>query len=1329
MAKQGDGSGPAGGRRHRVRIPHPHLPHLTLTQVRVLRLFGLLLVLFLLVLYAVARSVRFQELLRRRAEMLLTERLGRPVAIGSFDLYLIPPAFVVRNVRLANDPRGVPGPCFAAAEIELRGIPSLFGRHLVLPRFRVVSPTVVFEIFDDGTSNFSRLLAGKKGGAEGGLEVSLSEAVVQRATLRFRDWKARVDAIVEDAAFTSQGRWFGATSHLELRARKARLRINDYETLECALGIAADLSPGRLRIQDLHLRGPQLSLDAFGGIDNLRHPSIQLFPTVETRGEELGKLFGIGLPLTGKLRVKGSLFIPEEGGVEGRGSFDLPDGSFGPFRMKAAGLLHVDQAGVLVQVTRAEYGGGTLEAQVRVERLRNPPLPVDLVVHGRGIGFERFLADLGLPGTGMIGRADLDSTLTWGRGGIERASGAGSLKVVADTGAPEVQGRHPLPTSGGGPLLVREGQILFDRMSFVTKGGLHTQLDGSIAIGSWTPDLTIRAEASDLTELDRTAENWYAAIQGEPLEPPLGLEGSGRIEAHLTRAFGDPRIEGSFKASGLLLRGVRFGEASTAFTVDRRVASFAPFAATDGPASLSVTGEIGWGGSLGSHYRLQDLVTEVRAWPLERLLRFLDIDLPMSGPVSGRLPLSGVTPALTGRAPIVWEKASAWGQRIDRVEGALAFEGDRIRISGAEAALDGGTATGEGFYRWGDGGFEVSLDIAAVPLGAVGKVAESAPQLAGRVTARLAGEGTLAKPTLTLSGSLAETRWGESVLGEPGRPIVFSARMKDGAWSAGVEIPGAASFTATTPASPKSATSIRLTGEHLAPFSAVIGLPAEAGFDGRLDLSATLRPPAGEASWTGEGELATLAATLWGHTISIRRPVPFRIGQGRIAVDRAELAEIAGPGGEKPLAPSTATLEGYLGLDAPYPLEISASASVNANLLGPLVAPAALSGRLIVEGKAAGTALKPELTGRATLEGIDVKPSGGAPFEAIRGTVIVAGGHVTARDVSLRYSGGTIDLNASAALEGLRMTGLRAALRLAKLRIEPMSGFSAIVSGDIRLEGDSAIRSARGEVVVDRALYAADVGLTLGSLLSGRRSVVVASVAGPFDAIALDVRIVLPPSSIEVRNDVARLKLSGDLLLRGNVGRPVLFGQLEAETGGRLRLRDQNYDLDSGKIVFSNPSRIEPFFDVDAETSIRTSGGDYRVRVVVTGTPERLAARFSSDPQLPEAQIISLLATGALPPSAIPGAGGSSTASSDASVSQAARDLLAGLATEALTSRTKEFFRLDRLQIDPNFQGSSFTGPRVTVGKTFGKNFTATIAYQFGSANNAQQQVISLEYE
>jgi autotransporter translocation and assembly factor TamB len=288
-------------------------------------------------------------------------------------------------------------------------------------------------------------------------------------------------------------------------------------------------------------------------------------------------------------------------------------------------------------------------------------------------------------------------------------------------------------------------------------------------------------------------------------------------------------------------------------------------------------------------------------------------------------------------------------------------------------------------------------------------------------------------------------------------------------------------------------------------------------------------------------------------------------------------------------------------------------------------------------------------------------------------------------------------------------------------------GLRTTVSGDLRLDGDTDVRSARGEIVLDRTVYDADLNLDLTLLLSGKRSAAT-SAAGAFDAVALDVRVVAPRGSIEIKNNVARLKLSGDLLLRGNVGRPVLFGQLDVEEGGRLKLSDLNYEVASGKVIFSNPSKIEPFFDVDARTTVRTAQGDYRVRVVVTGTPTRLAPRFTSEPLLSEAHIISLLATGTLPATAVGGASAGNP-SSDESVAKAARDLLTGLATSAITGRTKEFFRLDRLQIDPNYVGSTFTGPRVTIGKTFGRNFSATVAYQFGSANSRQQQVITLEYQ
>ena len=61
------------------------IPQLSLTQVRLFRLFTLLLIFSLLVLYGVFRSKRFQELLRRRTERILTAKIGRTVTIGGFD--------------------------------------------------------------------------------------------------------------------------------------------------------------------------------------------------------------------------------------------------------------------------------------------------------------------------------------------------------------------------------------------------------------------------------------------------------------------------------------------------------------------------------------------------------------------------------------------------------------------------------------------------------------------------------------------------------------------------------------------------------------------------------------------------------------------------------------------------------------------------------------------------------------------------------------------------------------------------------------------------------------------------------------------------------------------------------------------------------------------------------------------------------------------------------------------------------------------------------------------------------------------------------------------
>lgn len=279
------------------------------------------------------------------------------------------------------------------------------------------------------------------------------------------------------------------------------------------------------------------------------------------------------------------------------------------------------------------------------------------------------------------------------------------------------------------------------------------------------------------------------------------------------------------------------------------------------------------------------------------------------------------------------------------------------------------------------------------------------------------------------------------------------------------------------------------------------------------------------------------------------------------------------------------------------------------------------------------------------------------------------------------------------------------------------------MAGDLVLLGDSEVRSARGELRMTRGIYAEDLDLSIQALLGGRRgSAGSLPEATRFDDVALEVRIAIPQGAFEVRNNVARMRGSGDLTVRGTFGRPLLLGSIEAGEGGRLELRGLRYDVTKGKVVFANPAKNDPYFELEARTQVK----EYAITLGVSGTASRVVPRFSSYPQLPEAQIVSILATGEIPTTSAGSIGSVSPVSTDQDIVAAARELIAGLATDAAASRTKEFLRLDRLQIDPVFIGSTFDAPRLTVAKRLSSDLTVTYSYK---ASTDQEQVLLVEYQ
>ncbi len=72
---------------------------------------------------------------------------------------------------------------------------------------------------------------------------------------------------------------------------------------------------------------------------------------------------------------------------------------------------------------------------------------------------------------------------------------------------------------------------------------------------------------------------------------------------------------------------------------------------------------------------------------------------------------------------------------------------------------------------------------------------------------------------------------------------------------------------------------------------------------------------------------------------------------------------------------------------------------------------------------------------------------------------------------------------------------------------------------------------------------------------------------------------------------------SADLRLQGTYDRPLLFGRAEIERGDVLFEGNRLIVTPGGSIDFFNPSRIEPFFDIEFETRVRRPGQPYRLTI------------------------------------------------------------------------------------------------------------------------------------
>ena len=1261
------------------------------------RLYAIVVVFIALSGWAIWKSERFQNLFLGVSQARLSAALKRPVSFRTADFRVFPPSVRLQDVVIGNDARAGNTPLLSVEEVSIGGGISLVGQQLRLGRIRALRPRLQLVQFPDGTWNLPRLTGPT---AEGGIAVHLDDVLVQEGVLDLEGRKIAVSGRLEDFAAELTAHAPGRLTGRVL-ARRGTLSLPRAEPIVFSLQARISLDTKRgLAFDEVVVSGSFGDLRGTGTLEGFARSHLSFDVRGRLSVEEVERVFHSGLGFAGRADVRAKIEIPAGGRFRIAGTVAASRIDAHGFPLEDIGAtVVVDPQELVATIERGSYQGGRAKGSFRIGNLVAKPQAFTLALEGDGVSVERFFADLDLPGTGFSGAAALAVVLRWGEGGIETANGGGSVSIRPGAPASIVKGRFGLPIGGGGALSVVSGRIGFEGNTFRFP---LTSIDatGGIRIGRWQPDFDLHIRSRDLSELDRVFQNLMAATGGRP--EPLGVGGAGEAWGHLAGRWADPVAALQVTAEAARWGGVQFGSVRGTVGIEKGAFLFQPLRVYDGDATFALEGTV--------RYRPEpglpkfDLIASAHAYPISRLLEYLDLRYPVEGRVTGSFPIVGSSDAITGGGQANLTDAVVWGQSISTIAGKVVMTPGRFAFEDIRASVGAGIVGGSAALQIREKTFEARMAGDGIPLSSLKAAAIDPKAVSGKLSFQLTGSGSINRPDLKVSATLAEASFF-------GRPLAawdeprLEAQMRRGVIDASLAAAGHWTLTARGDLFAEPARlQVSVDAEDLRGLMALTPLGLAPVISGALAASGSVVLPAGTGQRpSARLTLAKLRLDLPEHpgVLTLISPVALGLTNGRLTLGRLELAS----------AGASLTVSGAYDSGGKGSADLTAVGTLDARALDLVVPDLGFSGRLTVDLKATGPAEGLSLSGSLRLtDGRYRLPGLSQIADEIQGAVRFDGSRAEIESLRAKIGGGDVYAAGSVALSGGTPSDLRLTLQGRRVSFKYPQDMRLTADADLLITTGSAGNQVRGEIVLLRGVYSKDFELTVTALLERRGAAALEKRELWKEKTALDVRIV-SASGLEVQNNVARLTADVDLVARGTLADPSLVGAVTLGEGGRLTFRGVRYEIEAGNILFTGGKDFAPVVDLRARAPLR----GYDLVVSVAGTWPRLQTSFTSDPPLADDVVLAMLLSGTAPPS--PGSGGTTLTS-------AAGGLVADFLTAPLAKSTQKLFKLDRFEIEPVFSGNQ-VDVRSTVGKQITPNLLVTYSQ---SLDTTKQPIINIEW-
>lgn len=1286
-------------------------------------------VLLVLVLAAISvavalNSARFHGWLLAKIRTEATDSLGVPVGLQNFALHFSHLSVDLYGLTVAGANPYPHPPLLQVqhAEVGVR-IVSILHKKWYLSSFRVDHPVVQIFIDKQGVSNIPTFKSSNSQSHITIFDLGVRHAVLKDGVLLYNDRPATLDADLRNLDFHSTfddtlQKYSGTVAYQD-----GRVIFGPYRPLEHSFEADFDLTPTTFQLHRAVVTSPAAQVYLAGSASHFNAPVVQGQYQITVDGAQLARVLNNPSIPAGTIRATGTAHYQQVANQTPLDTLSIEGDLTSPRLLvqsqsvraaidNIAAHYSLERGNATLRDFRASLLGGEITAQGAMTQIGGNPHS-EMTAALRNISLAdaaQAFAGRAAPNVAVIGGLNADMKAAWGKTLSDLVASANA------TVHGQVQSRHAPPgvmnASAASPTsapLDAELHAAYSgardevalHQSYLRTTGATLTLNGMVSKHS---SLGIHLQANDLAAIAALADLFRAPAPGQAQAVPLDLAGEATFQGTVQGSTAAPHLAGQLTASHLRFHG-------TGWKLLRANVDASPSHVSLAQVDLEplARGRIAGSAQAGldrwKFTRTSPLQINLTASQLDmaELTRLAGEQIPVSGTLNTQIALHGTELHPEGSGSLSLTKVVAYGQPVNSVHVTFNGTGDQAHADLA-IALPAGSVQGEISAQPQEKTYTAQLTTAGIDLGKLQAEQARNLDLTGvlHMTAHAQGSfdnpqlhATVQIPALTLrKQSIQNIRLELAVANH-----IATANLASNAVNTSIQARALVHLTGDY----QTTASLDTQNIPLQPVVAMYSPAQAASLSGETELHATVQGPLKNMKLLQAHVTIPYLKLGYNNAVQLAStgPIHADLSNGVLNVQRGGIRgtdtdlQFQGSVPVQSKEPVSLILQGNVNLQIAqlFDPEIRTSGEMRLNIHSSGSADGSLGGEIDVADASYASPDTP--VGLQHGNGVLKLTSNRIDIQSFEGTV--GGGQVTAQGgVAYRPS-------------------LRFDLGLAAKNVRMLYPQGVRESIDANLTLSGSARSA----VLGGTVDLADVSFTPAFELSSLVGQFSSGVAGPPPTgISQNIRLNVAVHSTNDVNLVSRaLSLNGsaNLQVRGTAAQPVILGRVSLN-GGDVILNNNRFVLEGATIQFVNPSETQPVVNASITTTIQ----QYTIGLHFQGPADQLRTQYTSDPALPQADIINLLAFGQ-----------TTEASANAPstpASQQAESLVASQVTNQITSRISKVAGISQLSISPVLGNSATQGAGANI--TVQQRVTGNLFVTF-STNTAdtQSEVIQGQYQ